>query len=88
MPKKLFLSMERGIPSVQLPSVSKEKPDSEVPFCSRKCLVSETTKHLPILILVEISKPFLQFNAPGRSMLIKFSVPDERQKRRLFSMNA
>ena len=74
MAKKQFLNMERGIPTVHLPPVNRQEPDSEVPSCSRKCLVSETTKQLPFLILDKISKYFPKVNAPGRSILIKFSV--------------
>jgi len=74
MAKKLFLNMERGIPTVQLPSISRQEPDSELPTSGRKCLVSEKTKLLRFLILDEISKSFPKVNAPGRSMIIKISV--------------
>jgi len=80
MAKKLFLNMERDIPTVQLPFVNRLESDSEAPSCGRNCLVSETTKQQRFLILDEISKSFPTVNAPGRSMIIKISVAVKSKK--------
>jgi len=47
MAKKVFLNIERGIPVVRAPSISREKPDSGMPSNSRNNSESETTKELP-----------------------------------------
>jgi len=76
----LFLNKERVIPTAQVPSVSKEDPDSEVASSGRNSPVSEITEHLPFIILEETRKSFPKFNATGRSLLIKFSPPGEEQE--------
>ena len=70
MAKKLFLNRETG--------VSRENPDSEVASSSSiNSPVSVRSKQLPFRILDETSKSFPKFKTTGRSMLIKFTSPDE-----------
>jgi len=69
MAKKVFLSRERGIPSAQAPSVSRE----EMASTSGNNPLSE---QLPFLILDKTSKSFRKFNATG---LIKFNSSGEEQ---------
>jgi len=64
------MNKESVIPTVQVPSVSREETDPEVPSSSRKSLLSKTTEQLPFLILDEMSKYFRKFNTFGRSMVI------------------
>jgi len=80
MAKKLFLNRERAIPTAQVPSVSREEPESEVLFSDRNNPESEITERLPFYILSETSKSFSKFNATGRSLLIKFKPPGEDQE--------
>ena len=80
MAKKLFLNRERAIPTAQVPSVSREEPESEVLFSDRNSPESEITERLPFYILSETSKTFSKFNATGRSLLIKFKPPGEEQE--------
>jgi hypothetical protein len=79
MAKKLFLKRERATPTAQAPSISREENDLEVPSSSSNNHVSEIRKQLPFMILDETSKSFSKFNASGRSMLIRFRTPDEKQ---------
>ena len=71
------MNRERVIPTDQVPSISREEPESEVASSSRNSPVSNISEHLPFLILDETSKSFLKFNATGRSLLIKFRPPAE-----------
>ena len=80
MAKKVFLNRERAIPTVHAPSISREELDSGVPSSSRNISGSETTKELPFLILDETSKCLPKFNTTGRSLIIKFKLPGEKQK--------
>jgi DNA-binding transcriptional regulator YdaS (Cro superfamily) len=73
MAKKVFLNRESAIPTVQVPSVRREEPDSS----SRNSLVSVTTGQLPFSILDETSKSFPKFNATGCSILINFNSTGE-----------
>jgi len=80
MAKKLFLNRERAIATAQVPSVSREEPESEVLFSDRNSPVSGITERLPFYILSETSKSFSKFNATGRSLLIKSKPPGEEQE--------
>jgi hypothetical protein len=80
MAKKVFLNSGRAIPTVQAPSVGREEPDFEVASSSRDISGSETTKELPFSILDETSKSFPKCNTTGRSLIIKFKLPDEEQE--------
>jgi hypothetical protein len=77
MSKKLFLNRESVIPTAQAPSVSREEPQSEVASSSRNLPESEISEQLPFFILDETSKSFPNFNATGRSLLIKFRPPTQ-----------
>jgi len=68
----LFLNREKAISSAQAPYVSME----EIASTSRNKPMSE---QLPFLILDQTAKSFPEFNATGRSFLIKFSVSSEEQ---------
>ena len=68
MPKKMFLSRERGILSAQITSVSREK----IAFTRRNNPLSE---HLPFMFWDETSKFLPKFNATERRLLIKFNSP-------------
>jgi hypothetical protein len=70
MAKKLFLNRERAIPTAQVPSLTKEEPDSEVASSSsRNSPVLVRSGQLTFSILDETFKSFQKFNATGRSML-------------------
>jgi len=69
-----------AIPNAQVPSVSREEPESEVLFSGRSSPVTEITERLPIYILSETSKSFSKFNATVRSLLIEFKPPGEEQE--------
>jgi len=62
MAKKLFLNREQVIPTAQVPSVSREEPESEVLSSGRNSPVSGITAKLPFFILSETSKSFPKFN--------------------------
>ena len=72
MVKLLFLIRERAIPNAGVTSVSR----AEIASTSRNNPLSE---QLPFLILDETSKMFSNFNATGRSLLMKFSTPGEEE---------
>ena len=80
MAKKLFLNRERVIPTAQVPSVSREEPESEVLLSGGNSPVSGITERLPFFILSETSKSFSKFNATGRSLLITFKPSGEEQE--------
>ena len=63
MAKKMFLNRERNTPKAQVPSISREEPESEVATSSGNNLVSGIPEQLPFLIFDETSKPFPKFNA-------------------------
>jgi len=63
MAKKLFLSRERSIPTAQVPSVSREEPESEVLISGGNRPVSGITEGLTYFILSDTSKSFPKFNA-------------------------
>ena len=65
MANKMFLNTGMAIPNVQVPSVSREEPDSEVASSSRNILGSGTTEQPPFMILDEKSKAFPKFNTTG-----------------------
>ena len=80
MAKKMFLNRERATPNAQLPSISREEPESEVASSSGKRPVSGIWEHVPFMISDETSKTFPKFNATERSLLIKFRPPGEGQE--------
>jgi len=88
MAKKLLLNRERDIPTAQVPSVSREEPESEVLFSDRNSPVSEITERLPFFILSETSTAFSKCNATGRNLLIKFKLPGEEQEKTACLKNA
>ena len=63
MPKKLFLNRERSISTSQVPSVSREEPESEVASSGGNNHVSEIKEQLLFYILDETTKSFPKFNA-------------------------
>jgi len=80
MAQKMFLNRERPISTAQVPSVSREEPESEVLFSDINSPLSGITERLPFFILSETSKSFSKFNATGCSLLIKFKPPGEEQE--------
>ena len=75
----MFLNRERATLNAQVPSISREEPESEVASSSRNNPMSEILEKLPFMILDETSKSFPKFNATGRSLLIRFRTPREEQ---------
>ena len=80
MAKKMSLSRERATPNAQVPSISREEPESEVASSSGNNPMSGIREQLPFMILDETSKPFPEFNATGRSLMIKFRPPRDGQE--------
>ena len=72
MAEKKFLNGERAIANAQVPSVSREEPESEIASSSGNSPLSEIREQLPFLILDETMKSFPKFNSTGRGFLIKF----------------
>jgi len=67
MTKRMFSNRQRAIPTAL------NRDEEEIaPSSSRNSLVSETTEQLLFKILDETSKSFRNYNATGRSLLIKF----------------
>ena len=65
----MFVNRELAIPSAQVPSVRRDKPDTKIASSSIwNSPVSE--KQLPLKILDETSKSFPKFNASGQSLLL------------------
>jgi len=75
----MFLNRERATLNAEVPSISREEPESGVASSSRNNPMSEMREQLPFMILVETSKSFPKFNATGLSLLIKFRTPGEEQ---------
>ena len=78
------MNRERVIHTDQVPSISREEPESEAASSSRNSPVSNISEHLPFLILDETSKSFPNFNETGRSLLIKLRSPAEHVKRNVY----
>ena len=49
----MFLNRERAFPTAKVPSVSREEPESEVPFSDRNSTVSGITERLPFLFYLK-----------------------------------
>jgi len=79
MAKKLFLNRERVISFAQVPSVRKGEPDTEI-ASSSIWNSPVSVKQLPFKILDKTSHSFPKFKATGRSLLIKFNSPGEKQE--------
>ena len=69
MTKKMFLNGERATLNAQVPSISREEPESDVAPSSRNNPMSEIREQLPFMIFDETSKFLPKFNSTGRSLL-------------------
>jgi hypothetical protein len=61
-------------------NVALNRDDNVVPSSSRISAESESNVELPFKILDETSKNIPKFNATGRSLLIRFNNPGEKQE--------
>jgi hypothetical protein len=79
MAKKMFLTRQRAIPTTEIPPVTAGRTELEAGPSSGSTS-SRRADELPFMILDETTKSFPKFNATGRSLLIKFNSPGEKQE--------
>jgi len=59
MAKKLFLNTERAIPTAEVPSFSREEPESEVLFSDGNSTLTDIVERLPFLLYLRRVNHFL-----------------------------
>jgi hypothetical protein len=76
----MFMNKQRTFPSSEVPSEMEGRTDLEAISRDINSQVSDTAVEQPFKILNETMKSFPQFNATGRSLLIKFNSPGVAQE--------